>query len=99
VKRSSSEGRRLGEHTDPGPHGVAVDGGVEAQHRNAAGVAGDDAAQHTHRRRLAGAVVAEEAEDLAGPYGEGDVVDDAAATEGTGEVLDLNDRRHRPPPP
>ena len=68
---------RLLEHVEPGDHGLAIG------RRHVAG-------QNPHRRRLAGAVRAQEAEDFAALDAKADVVDGGDPAVLLGEVLDLN---------
>ncbi|ALE85348.1 hypothetical protein XF36_21140 [Pseudonocardia sp. HH130629-09] len=71
---------------DPG--GVADD--VAAEHRGPAGRRREQRGQHADGRRLAGAVGAEQAQDLSAPGGEGDPVDRADLTEGPDQAVDLD---------
>ena len=62
------------------------------------------ARQHAHQGRLAGAVAADEPDDLAGVEVDGHVPDGVDATEGDADVAHLDERRslrdgHRLSPP
>ena len=70
---------------------VAGDGG-------GAGGGGDEARKHAHGGGLAGAVGAEEAEDLALVEAEGDIVHRGEAAEPLGQARDLDQCRHASPP-
>jgi hypothetical protein len=72
--------------------GVDVADRIEAEHRDACR---DPAAQPLdalHRRRLAGAVGADQAEDLAVPDLEGNVVNRDERPVGLADAVDLDDR-------
>ena len=58
-----------------------------------AGVGGVRARQRVHQRRLAGAVAADEADDLAGVEVDADAVDGVDAAEGHADVAQLDERR------
>ena len=70
--------------------GVEVDLGAVDEHR--AGVAPDDAAEHLHERRLAGAVLADQRAHLAGPEAEVGVAQRADGAVGLRGVAQLDDR-------
>jgi hypothetical protein len=57
------------DHRDPGVTGVVRRVEVDdlAAREHLAGLAPDDAAEHLHQRRLAGAVLADQPADFAGP--------------------------------
>ena len=64
--------------------------GVEAEHGHAAARARAVALEDLDRRRLAGAVGPEQAEDLAAPDGEGDAAHGGLLAVGLAQVLDLD---------
>ena len=81
--------RRLGHDRDPAPDLDAVLGRQrDPGHRRRARGRFDQRAERPHRRRLAGTVRPEEAEDLAASDLERDVVERAAVAEGLGEAAD-----------
>ena len=83
--------RRVLEHEADVPADVvALAGDVEAAHAGGAGGGPRQRAEHVDRRALAGAVGAEEAEDLAGSDGERDAADGLDLAVGLDEVLDLD---------
>ena len=83
--------RRVLEHESDVPADVvAFAGDVEAAHAGGAGGGPRKRAEHVDRRALAGAVGAEEAEDLAGSDGERDAADGLDLAVGLGEVFDLD---------
>ncbi len=69
---------------------VALGGDVEAAHAGGAGGGPRERAEHVDRRALAGAVGAEEAEDLAASDGERDAADGLDLAVGLGELVDLD---------
>ncbi len=82
--------RMLEDDADPGP-GDAMgrpSGDVDAVELHRAGIRPLDAHDELHHRRFAGAVRADEAEDLAARDVEGDVLDGDEAAEALGEAAD-----------
>ena len=71
----------LGHDADPGPDPPAVDGRVETEDPQLAVGDRRDAADHAHRRRLAGAVRTEEPERLARCHLDVDAVDRGEVSE------------------
>lgn len=84
------ERRVLEDETDVAAHGVAPRGHVEAADVGGAGGRGDQRAEHVDGRALAGAVGAEEAEDLAAVDRERHAPDGLDVPVGLGEVDDLD---------
>ena len=83
--------RRVLEHeADVPADGVALADDVEAAHAGGTGRGPGERAQHVDRRALAGAVGAEEAEDLAASDGERDTADGLDLAVGLDECLDLD---------
>jgi len=83
--------RRVLEHQADVPADlVALTGDVEAAHAGGAGGGPRERAEHVDRRALAGAVRAEEAEDLAASDREGHATDGLDLAVGLDEVLDLD---------
>ena len=80
------EGDVLERHPDPEPDLVGVIDDVVAGHDRTAGRRTEQRAQHAHRRRLAGAVGAEEAVDLATADTEVESVDRGHVGEGSGQA-------------
>src|SRR5690606_7008893 len=80
---------------------VRLPADVEAEAGAFACVRPEQAADHADGGRLAGSVGAEEANDLAAPHREIDVVDRRLAAEALGEAADLDDGLavHEPAPP
>ena len=76
----------LRHHADPRADLLAVGGRVESEDRQLALGHRRDAADHAHRRRLAGAVGAEEAERLASVHLDIDPVDGGEVTEALHEL-------------
>ena len=60
--------RAFGEVAELAFYGDGVDGDVDAANGGRAGVGSDEAGEHLHRGRFAGAIGAEETEDLAAVY-------------------------------
>ena len=89
---------RRGLEGDPDPflEGPRIAGGVDPEDLEAAGVGGPQPLEHLHGRRLAGAVRAEEAEDLAGADLERDTVDGLHVAVCLADVTDPDDGG-RPP--
>ena len=75
--------------------GVSMSRGIDRRPNSARRALGrrQQAGQHLHRRRLAAAVRAEEAEDLAALDAKADVVDGGEVAEAAGQVLRLDGRR------
>jgi hypothetical protein len=69
-------------------------GGVDAEHRDVAGVAGTVALEDLDGGGLAGPVRPEEPEDLLGAYLEVDAVDPLHVAVRLAQSMDLDDRRH-----
>ena len=89
------EAEALAHVADPPLHALGVLRDVDAEHEAGAGGGGEQAAQHADRRRLAGAVRAEEAEDLALVHAERDPVDGHEGAEALGELADLDGDGHQ----
>jgi hypothetical protein len=86
--------RRVLEHeADVPADGVALAGDVEAVHAGGAGGGPGERAEHVDRRALAGAVGAEEAEDLAAGDGERHTADGLDLAVGLDERVDLDGGR------
>ena len=103
TSRSAATKRELGAHrhlaVERGPLGRVADQAARRERRRGEVVPVDerlargrreDARQHAERRRLAGAVRAEEPDHLAARDVEGDVVDGGASAEALGEVPGLD---------
>ena len=89
------EGQRLVDRLDAQRLGVArvADADRLALDQDLAGVGGVGARQHAHQRGLAGAVAADEADDLARPQVDRDPVHGVHAAEGDPDVAHLDERR------
>src|ERR1019366_4504074 len=71
-------------------HGDGVGGDVDAVHGGGAGVGAQETGDQLHRRGLAGAIGAEEAEDVAAFDGEGHAVNGANGAEGFNQAFDFD---------
>jgi hypothetical protein len=83
--------RPLGHVADVLFDSLGLGADVEADHSPLAAGGREDAAEHAEQGRLAGAVGAEEAEDLSARDGEGNLADCDQAAEAPRDLGDLND--------
>ena len=91
------EAEALAHVPDPPLHALGVLRDVHAEHEAGAGGRPEQPAQHADRRGLAGAVRAEEAEDLALVHGERDPVHGLEGPEVLAQLADLDGCRHPSP--
>jgi hypothetical protein len=83
---AAEEGEAFGDDADLAFDFDGVGDGVEAEDLDAAGGGGEEAGEHLDGGGLAGAVGAEEAEELTGGDGEVDVLDGGEVAEAAGEA-------------
>ena len=90
------EAEALGHVADAPLHVLRLAAHVEAEHARPARGGGEQAAEHADGGGLARAVAAQQAEHLAFPHGEAEVVDGGEGAEALDQPVDLDDVGHRP---
>jgi hypothetical protein len=89
-------GRALGQVAEFALHGDGVGGDIDAVHGGGAGVGAQEAGDQLHRRGLAGAIGAEEAQDVAAFDGESDTVHSANGAESFNQAFNFDHRCRKP---
>ena len=80
----------LARQADEASHGVGLAHDVVPEHARGAGVGAEERREHPHRRRLAGAVRAQDSIDRAAADGQVDAVDRASLAEGLDQARGLD---------
>ena len=91
---AAEEGEAFGDYADLAFDLDGVGGGIEAENLDAAGGRGEEAGEHLDGGGFAGAVGAEEAEELTGGDAEVDVLNGGEVAEAAGQVGGGDGRGH-----